>query len=242
MNRLSGSQRAITAPVAGTTRDVLSAAVRLGKVDAVLLDAAGIDHSPDEVIAAARSMARRTAVSVDLICVVLDAAAMLQAAAAGTGMARSAIQKILGPLELNADDHYVVALNKCDLCSPEAVDELVDETQHCCGRTVVAVSALTGAGIDDLREALAAGLGDCAASVMGEAAVFSGRQKEALELARESLRKAAALAESSQTTSQSADLLAFELREALNALGTVTGEVTTEDLLTQIFANFCIGK
>ena len=77
MNRLSGMPRAICAPSPGTTRDILAAPIRIGRGEAILLDSAGVDDSPDEILAQARELTLATAEQVDLVCFVVDAAAAL---------------------------------------------------------------------------------------------------------------------------------------------------------------------
>ena len=72
--------------------------------------------------------------------------------------------------------------------------------------------------------------------------LISERQVGALQDALTALKRAADLAQSAEQTADCADILAFELRDALDQLGAVSGDVATEDLLSQVFANFCIGK
>ena len=107
---------------------------------------------------------------------------------------------------------------------------------------VVPISAKDGTGIDELREALAELLATLQTTTVGESIVLSERQRQAVRDASAAIRRAIDLTRDAVETIDCADLLAFELRAALNALGSVTGEVTTEDLLAQVFANFCIGK
>ena len=98
-----------------------------------------------------------------------------------------------------------------------------------------AVSAVTGAGLDALRAAVAARLGLVEAE--GELLVLA-RHKEALESAARLLAEAGALA----AEGRDAELVASRARESLVALGAITGETATEDLLDRIFATFCVGK
>ena len=107
---------------------------------------------------------------------------------------------------------------------------------------VVGISAKTGVGVEALREAMNEALGSRTQTVGGDAAILTERQREAVVEASEALGRASELAAGADETIDCADVLAFELREALDALGAVTGEVTTEDLLSQVFAKFCIGK
>ena len=89
-----------------------------------------------------------------------------------------------------------------------------------------------------LAEALAGRL-----TTAGEQTVLlSERQRGAIREACGAVQRAVALSRTAVQTIDCADVLAFELREALDALGAVLGEVTTEDLLTEIFSKFCIGK
>ena len=258
MNRLSGMDRAICAAVAGTTRDILAAPIRVGPLEAILLDAAGIDDSPDEVIAAARQMALSTANTSDLVCVVLDAGRVQteisnlksQISKLKSQNDRDAswvangkpVSSFLASLNSGGITPDVVALNKSDLLDHANIDELTSLLNQELMMPVVLVSAIRGDGMDQLREGLSDALQSAATTVASDSIAFSDRQCASVTAALNSMQRSISLAENSQSISQCADLLAFELREALDALGSVTGEVTTEDLLTQIFANFCIGK
>ena len=104
------------------------------------------------------------------------------------------------------------------------------------GRTAIAVSAATGAGLDELAAHLRRVLG----ADPGAGAAFSARRRhlEALDRADEAL----ATAESAVAAEAGAELAAEHLRAAQQALGEITGQVTTEDLLGEIFSRFCIGK
>jgi tRNA modification GTPase len=228
MNRLSGTSRAICAAAGGTTRDILSAPIRLGRAEAILLDTAGVDRSEDEIVAQARAMTLSEAERVDLICVVVDVTS------ADDEHLCSTVRSLEAPV--------VVAANKSDLVSASQLTDVVDGLKRWRTGPVCAVSAKDGSGIDMLRARFAEALGTTATTTLGEAVVLSERQRQAVRDASEAIQRAVELSENATETIDCADLLAFELREALDALGSVTGEVTTEDLLAQVFANFCIGK
>jgi tRNA modification GTPase len=100
------------------------------------------------------------------------------------------------------------------------------------------VSALDGTGLGELEQAISrALLGDFPSE--GQAVVIDSlRQKEALERTRRALAEAAA----GLDRNGSYDLLAADLREALDALGSITGEVTSQDILDLVFSKFCVGK
>ncbi len=258
MNRLSGMERGICAEIAGTTRDILSAPVRLVSGEAILLDAAGIDDSLDEVIAAARQLALSAATTSDLVCVVLDACIVQAEVAnlksqisnltsqnepdAATEDGGTSALRFLSSLGSRGVRPGLVVLNKCDLLDHANIDDLTSLFTEKFTGPVAPVSAVRGDGMDQLREALSNAIQSAATTVTSESMAFSDRQRASVAAALNSMQRATSLAEDSQSTSLCADLLAFELRDALDALSSVTGEVTTEDLLTQIFSNFCIGK
>lgn len=229
MNRLSGTNRAICAAASGTTRDILSAPVRIGRGEAILLDTAGVSRSEDEIIAAARAMTMSTAERVDLVCIVFD-------------LARPDDEHVFDTVGSLDTSRLIVAANKCDLIPADQARQIGERLRSRGLGPVCLVSALNGTGIDALRNVLAEALGSTMTTTMGESVLISDRQGAAVNEASEAIKRAACLSEAARETIDCADLMAFELHEALDALGSVTGEVTTEDLLSQVFANFCIGK
>ncbi|MDZ7645264.1 MAG: tRNA uridine-5-carboxymethylaminomethyl(34) synthesis GTPase MnmE [Woeseiaceae bacterium] len=213
MNRLAGQEAAIVTELAGTTRDVLREQIDLGGVRVDLVDTAGLREDPDRIEAEGIRRAREALVHADIVLWVVDASAGAAAAQAP-------------PEPLPADVPVLTVRNKIDLCSvvPPAGDR------------DVALSATTGAGLDDLRAAIRtlAGIGDA-----GEGS-FTARRRhvDALGRAREHFdRGVAAL-----NQARAGELFAEELRLAQAALSEVTGRFTSDDLLGRIFAEFCIGK
>ena len=229
MNRLTGTDRAICAAVAGTTRDILTAPIALGRTEAILLDSAGVDQSEDEIIAQARTMALSTAERVDLLCLVVDVA----------GPDDTHFFDLIHEVDRPA---VLVAVNKCDLASDPTIRSALSRmSTHGLG-PVCAISALSGTGIDQLKETMTDLLGVVTTTTLSESMLLSVRQERALEEALHAIVRAVHLARAADQTIDCADVLAFELRDALDNLGIVSGEVTTEDLLAEVFANFCIGK
>ncbi|MBU0718632.1 MAG: 50S ribosome-binding GTPase, partial [Planctomycetes bacterium] len=183
MNRLSGTNRAIIAAAAGTTRDVLSAPIRIGRGEAVLLDAAGVDRSSDSVLAAAREAALAAAEQVDLVCLVVDVSATEP---------RQFVNRIK---ELDLPK-VVVAANKLDLITEDQAGRQATLWEgHQLG-PVCLVSALTGAGVDRLRQALAEPLAELTGSASAEGIFLSERQRNALRNALDALRRGSQLSES----------------------------------------------
>jgi len=233
LNALSGMDRAICSAVAGTTRDVLSAPIALGRAEALLLDAAG--HEPpgpaaseDERAAAVQAAMLRAAVDADLICLVVDLNLDVSDAS-------------LAPLQAVERTAAVVAANKIDLLAPNTATARIERLSRTGVGPVCGVSATVGTGLADLRRVLAEQL-QGGPTEENRAVALNARQRQSLKNACAALDRAAALAGQARQTIDAADLVALELREALDALGAVTGAVTTEDLLGRVFANFCIGK
>ena len=207
MNRLSGEETAIVTEIAGTTRDILRETIDVDGLAIEIVDTAGLREDPGVVEQEGIRRARRAMAEADAVLWVRDAA-----------------DPAPGKLEGLPPGVPVLALdNKCDLAATTSHDGLP-------------VSALTGAGLAELRERLQALAGY---RNLGEGA-FTARRRhvEALARARAHFGQGReALAERG-----AGELFAEELRLAQEELGTITGAVTTEDLLGRIFGEFCIGK
>lgn len=228
LNRLSGMDRAICAAVAGTTRDILSAPVRLIHREAVLLDSAGIDATPDEIISQARAAALAQAAQVELVCVVID-------------LTVPESVSFLQDVGLPIAGHALIVANKSDLLNTVQKEQALAWLRGNRFTPVIAVSALRGEGMDELRKRMEESL-SLQENARGSDQWLTQRQRVAVAAAAEAVARARSLLVSGDDLNSCADLLAFELREALDALGSVTGAVTTDDLLGQVFARFCIGK
>jgi tRNA modification GTPase len=219
-NKLLASDRAIVTEVAGTTRDSLSELLNVNGVPVLLTDTAGLRDSNDPIEYLGIERTRRAIADADLIVLVLDNSQPL------TPEDKIIFAEVAG-------NKCVVALNKNDLHS-------FDQSEHGHlfdhARTVF-ISAKTGAGFDDLRAAMmepfeAGGAGET------EFLITNARHYDLLRRAAEALRSSNAFVE--QRASE--DLILIGLYESLRYLGEITGETTSEDVLSQIFATFCIGK
>lgn len=129
------------------------------------------------------------------------------------------------PFTLQEGQHYLRVRNKCDLQTTGAAND------------TLSISAKTGAGIEELRHRLRS-LVDTTALEDGTAIVSNSRHVEALHEAHESLNRALEALRNDLPS----DLLAEELRLVTHHLGTITGTITSDDILRSIFSNFCIGK
>jgi tRNA modification GTPase len=228
MNRLSGIDRSICSPIPHTTRDVLSAPIRIGRGEAVLLDSAGVDDNAEGLSREAGDIAKDTALRVDLVCLVVDISHEVDDAVRSLAPT--------GPIRC------VVVCNKTDLVAEPLRTERVRAATLQRSLPACAISAKTGDGIEACRTMLADALDVDDANLGEDVVMLSARQRQAIESAMSCIERCKSQAESITETIDQADLLAFELREALESLGSVVGTVTTDDLLGRVFASFCIGK
>jgi len=219
LNRLAGYDAAIVTPLPGTTRDVLRERIAIDGMPLHVLDTAGLREGGDVVEAEGVRRAQAEMQRADRVLFVIDAAADPAAAAFQEERAR-----------LPADVPVTLIFNKCDLAAGLAPAAVRGEPPR------VRLSALTGEGLPALR----AHLKECMGYQSVDAGTISARRRHLDALAR---ARAHTLEAARQLTERRAgELVAEELRAAQQALGEITGEFTSEDLLGRIFAGFCIGK
>jgi tRNA modification GTPase len=217
LNRLLRTERAIVTPIAGTTRDTLEETANIRGIPIVLTDTAGLTDTAEPIEAMGIARTRRAAAEADAVLLVLDRSQPLPREAAA----------------FIADGEHrrmLIALNKSDLTPALAPGQF--------SLSAVQVSALRGDGIDDLEAALAALVLDGGASGASELLVTNSRHAAALLRAEEHTR----LALDGLRSGVVEDLIAIDVRAALDALGEITGETAGEDVLDAIFSRFCIGK
>ena len=216
LNALAGEDRAIVTAMPGTTRDTLLAELLIDGVGVELIDTAGLRDSGDAIEQEGVRRARAALARCDLAVLVSEMAHV------------EADLTLLDGLPDGAA--ALVVVNKCDLQADPAA-----RVETRAGRAWLHLSARTGAGLDDLRAELARHSGGCS-----EADAFTARQRhvEALQQADAALAAAAA----ALAVQCAPELVAEDLRQAAQALGTITGAVSADDLLGAIFAGFCIGK
>lgn len=219
-NALVGRDRAIVTATPGTTRDAIAETIEIAGEGVTLLDTAGLRATGDEIERLGVEIAERAGERADLVLYVVDAQI------GRCGEDEEFLRKGRG-------ESALVVMTKADLLRGADARAPVDPSDL--PRWDAVVSARTGSGLDALRAAIAARLG--LVEVEGELLVLA-RHKEALEAAAALLGDAAALAASGA----GAEIVASRVREALAALGAITGETATEDLLDRIFSTFCVGK
>ena len=234
LNQLLGHDRAIVSPIAGTTRDTIEETANIRGLPVVFVDTAGLRESRDDI---EREGIRRTRAMVEkaeLILHVLDASEPLS----------EEDEQLLAEF---AGKKRIVVWNKADLMRPSdgartptsaAATDHSTVTVDGSVRAPIAASCLTGAGIEQLKDAIKQTVwaGEIRAEMLQ--VMINSRHQDALQRARAAtVRTAEAL-----RSERSLELVAMDLRIAFNAVGEVVGKTTTEDLLDSIFSQFCIGK
>ncbi len=230
LNRLIGDDVAIVTDAPGTTRDVLRQHLHLDGLPLNLIDTAGLRSALDAAEAEGIRRAQHEMRRADRILYVIDASVADGAADSdAVGAQSSDVTPLLDADSLPEDVPVTLVLNKIDLTALAAGAREGTPAR-------IFVSARTGAGLDSLRAHLksSAGYRD------SESGALAARRRHLDALARartlvEGAAKAAA-------DLQAFELFAEDLRLAQRALGEITGEVTNEDLLGEIFGSFCIGK
>ncbi|HXG82920.1 MAG TPA: tRNA uridine-5-carboxymethylaminomethyl(34) synthesis GTPase MnmE [Pyrinomonadaceae bacterium] len=215
-NALLGHERAIVTPIAGTTRDQLRERFTINNVPISLIDTAGLRETSDTVESIGVERSKQTMADADLVVVMLDGSENLTAED----------EKIFSQLE---DLNYLVAINKSDLEQSKIKFDGKTEALH--------ISAKTGEGLSELQKAI----------ISPFAAQDVGREGFLISDARHNdlLRRSILEIETSCTLIDeraSEEIILIGLHNAMRFLGEITGETTTEDMLTRIFSTFCIGK
>jgi len=221
LNRLLEADRAIVTDIPGTTRDVIEETLNLGGVALRLSDTAGLREARDlvEELGVARSQERLA--QADLILYLVD------------GSQRLSPEDVQVLRELGIRPGLVV-INKKDL--PQKLD--LQDLRRGSPYPLVEISALTGQGLEILKEAMVDLVLGGGVSIEGEM-VTQARHHELLVRAGEALDRGRELLEQAEPPGE---LLALEIKEALQALGEITGEEVGEAVLDHIFSQFCIGK
>jgi tRNA modification GTPase len=228
-NALLGHERAVVSGNAGTTRDMLTEPLAFdranGRAEVMLVDIAGLDHDDESPMNQRIQAAARQAIAraeLRLHCVPL----------ASTG-------PVPGESALASGLDEIIVRTKCDerADSKAAGAQAVSPGQ-------IAVSALTGEGLSNLRAAIADRLAGRAVSLAGGGLALQPRHEHAMRSAVANLDRAIARVASQRDDRALADaeIIASSMRAALDDLAALAGDVTPDDILGRIFAGFCIGK
>lgn len=218
LNRLAGEDRAMVSDIAGTTRDTVEVCINIDGVMFRLVDTAGLHSTSDRL---EQMGIERTAEALRKARIVLWL----------TDNESSCIDEDLVGYTPTTEQHVYRIITKIDL-SPATSDKPTTSPYP-----TIRLSALTGEEVDKLRGALHSSA-DATGAYNGDVIVSNHRHYEALRKAQEALAAALTALHNDIPT----DLMSEDIRLAIHHIGTITGEITSDDILKNIFSHFCVGK
>ena len=214
LNQLLGHDRAIVSAIPGTTRDTIEETANIGGIPVVFVDTAGLREAGDEIEEEGIRRSRASLAKAELVLHVLDAS------------------ELLSPLDTkflseSVAKKRILIRNKIDLPARLKLDE-----------PTIGVSCVTGEGLDGLKETIKSVVwnGEIKSEMLQ--VMINSRHQDALKRARSATWTAIDGFRKDETL----EVVAMELRIAVNAIGEIVGKTSTEDLLDSIFSQFCIGK
>ena len=222
LNRLLNEERAMVTPIPGTTRDVIESTLYIEGLPLRLMDTAGFRRGRGSLEKMGMELTRRKMEEAELILFMIDRSRSLHEEEV----------KMIGQV---AEKRTVVVLNKTDLPSKIREEDLRAAIREI---PLVRISALTGDGIDELRTVI-------------RTLVLTDQELAADPSIAPNVRQTLALEEACRCFSRAAqnigdrmplEIVAVDMNDGLSALGEITGETTTEDVLDRIFSQFCLGK
>lgn len=222
LNRLLDEDKAIVTDVAGTTRDIVEQYVNIDGVPLKLIDTAGVRDTTDKVEKIGVERSKKALKDADLVIVVLDSSRELES---------DDIQL----LEATSGKHRIIIFNKNDLVpviTPETVKQINKDD------TILQTSAITNEGIEKIKQTIGhifnSGIEDSSNNVI----ITSARQAGLLRQAKENLNDVISGIEAGMPI----DLVQIDMTSCWDTLGEITGESYPDELITQLFSQFCLGK
>lgn len=213
LNALLNEDRAIVSDTPGTTRDTIEETMVVDGIAFRFIDTAGLRQSSDEIEKLGLERSRKAIEKANVIIFLRDARTPSD----------SDIEELLPDVDGNEKIMFVVN-NKCDLVQPPYPSG-------------ISISALKGIGVDDLKRSMVAAVKQ-RVDEQGDVLLTNARHYEAMK------KVLAALGEvrKGMDVDITPDLLVIDIRDALYHLGTITGKITNDEILSTIFSRFCIGK
>ncbi len=224
LNQILGENRAITSHLPGTTRDTIHENIVINDILFKLVDTAGLRESKGAIEAEGIKRTQSQVTQADLILLVVDSS---------KAILKPSWRLILETLR-TTDAQTILVANKTDLGLNQTTWEHMKST----GKSVVRISAKTGKGLKDLEKSIMDHISKGFEKYSEDLIITSKRQKEVLDRTLTHLHDACNLLKGNGGF----EFAAADLRQALDALAEITGETVTDDILNNVFANFCIGK
>lgn len=222
LNALLKEERAIVTDIPGTTRDTLEEGINIKGIPINLIDTAGYREASDKVEKLGVERAKGAANSSDVAMIVIDSSQPLT-------------REDMMALNITSEKRSIIVFNKVDL--GERVDK--DRIKKTANKDAMMIntSAIKGKGIKELENAIyekvTDGVGACDRNVY-----VNSRHKQCLVRAKESLLKCL----ESVKNNMAADFISIDLKTAVSALGEITGEEVSEEVINSVFERFCVGK
>lgn len=233
LNALLNEERAIVSEIAGTTRDTIEDELVIGGIGFRFIDTAGIRETADVIESLGIRKTFEKIEQAQVVLYLVDGSRMSVG-----GKLEDLLLEVGKTRNQFPQKPIVVIINKMDLISPENVS-IIDEklTTNNQQLTTIYISAKENIGVDELKNQLLSFV-NTGALRNNETIVTNTRHYDSLLKALDEIQKV----NYGLQTNISSDLMAIDIREALYHFGMITGEVTNDELLGNIFANFCIGK
>jgi len=225
LNALLNEEKAIVSTIAGTTRDAIEDEINIEGVKFRFIDTAGIRQTNDTVEAIGIEKTFKKMAQSQVVLQLFD----------GSKISEESYSDIKNQIEQNLsqypDKQQLIVVNKMDTSNLKTIEKCFEQFDY------LTISAKTGDGVEALKKQLL-GLVQMGKLHNNDTIITNARHYDALRQALDNIQKV----QHGLQTGLSGDLLAIDIREALHHFGRITGEISTDDLLGNIFANFCIGK
>jgi tRNA modification GTPase len=232
LNALLNEERAIVSDIAGTTRDTIEDELVIDGIGFRFIDTAGIRETKDVVESIGIKKTFEKIEQAQVVLLLVDGSRLSVESLTGV---KIEIEKIRNQFPLKP---IVIIINKKDLIAPEMLSTINQQLTTVNGQpTTIYISAKNKEGIEDLKTQLMSFV-NTGALRNNETIVTNTRHYDSLLKALEEIQKV----RFGMDTHLSSDLMAIDIKQALYYFGEITGEVTNDELLGNIFANFCIGK
>jgi tRNA modification GTPase len=228
LNLLLKEEKAIVSDIAGTTRDSIEDVISIRGLHFRLIDTAGLRHTEDVIEKLGIERTWQKINQAYIVLQVLD-----------NNSKAEEITQLSEKLGNDSSKNRILVLNKIDRLSPEKLQELITEFGQLIGDSekIIPISALNGTNLSLLEQALIESAG-FTENEENNVIITNVRHFEALDKALSAMKRA----EAGLNNGLPGDLLAQDIRETIHYLGEITGEITTDEVLGNIFKNFCIGK
>ncbi len=222
LNAILKEERAIVTEYEGTTRDTIEEFVTIHGIPLKIIDTAGIRQAKDEVEKIGIAKSKEIAKEADLIIAILDST-------------KEITHEDREILELAKSKNTIIVLNKIDLKSILKSDnmQLQKVTKH-----IINLSALNGIGLENLYDEICKLFQLNEINLDNETVITNIRHKNLISKAIENVKKTKETIKNEMPL----DIVAIFIKEVLEDLGNITGELVSEDIINEIFAKFCLGK